>query len=81
MYRSTSGAVKALVEATPISGPVCIEMKPSAMRMACEPIALTIDHSTAPFLRPSSIAASVSAVSPDWLIASTTVFSSTIGSR
>ena len=26
MYWSTSGAVKALVEATPISGPVCIEM-------------------------------------------------------
>ena len=37
MYWSTSGAVKALVEATPISGPVCIEMNPSATRMACEP--------------------------------------------
>ena len=80
MYWSTSGAVKALVEATPISGPVCIEMYPSATRMACEPMALTMLHSVAPFLRPSSMAASVSAVSPDCEMASTTVFSSMIGS-
>ena len=41
--------------------------------MACEPMALTIDHKSAPLRRPSSMAASVSAVSPDWLMASTTV--------
>ena len=52
MYRSTSGAVNALVEATPISGPVCIEMYPSAMRMACEPMAFTIDQSTAALAAP-----------------------------
>ena len=80
MYWSTRGAVKALVEATPISGPVCIEMLPSAILMACEPTALTMLQSVAPFRRPSSMAANVSAVSPDWLMASTTVFSSTMGS-
>jgi len=51
--RSTSGAVKALVEATPISGPVCMEMYPSARAMACEPMAFTMDHSTAPLRRAS----------------------------
>jgi len=73
--------VKALVEATPISGPTCIEIQPSAMRIACEPIAFTIDHKVAPFFRASSIAASVSAVSPDWEIANTTVPSSKMGSQ
>ena len=36
-----------MVEATPISGPVCIEMNPSATRMACEPIAFTMLQMTA----------------------------------
>ena len=40
--------------------------------MACDPMALTIDQSVAPLTRPSSMAASVSAVSPDWLMESTT---------
>ena len=58
-----------------------MEMYPSATRMACEPMAFTIDQNVAPRLRASSMAASVSAVSPDWLMAITVVFSSTIGSR
>jgi len=57
-----------------------MEIYPSATRIAWEPIALTMDHRTAPRFRPSSMAASVSAVSPDWLIASTTVSESTMGS-
>src|SRR5687768_17813771 len=65
MYWSTNGAVKAFVEATPISGPVCIEMNPSATRMACDPMAFTMLQTVAPLRRPSSMAASVSAVSPD----------------
>ena len=56
-------------------------MQPSARRMAWEPTALTLLHRMAPSWRASSIAANVSAVSPDWLMASTTVFSSTSGSR
>ena len=41
--------------------------------MACEPIALTMLHIAAPLRLPSSMAASVSAVSPDCEMASTTL--------
>ncbi len=68
-----------MVDATPISGPACIGIHPEDIRIACEPITFTILQRVAPLSWASVIAPSVSAVSPLWLMASTTVRSSTIG--
>ena len=62
---STRLAVKALVEATPISGPACIRMAPPLTRCAMLPKTLTMLTSRAPLRCASSMAASVSTVSPD----------------
>ena len=56
-------------------------MPASVSRAIVEPTTLTTPTAVAPFSLPSRRAASVSAVSPDWLTATTTVFSSTSGLR
>ena len=57
--------VKALVEATPISGPTWMYAPESVARAMDEPTTLQMPKTNAPALRASSTAASVSAVSPD----------------
>ena len=74
-----SWQVKALVEATPISGPAWVRMVPLASRVIIEPTTLQIASVFEPFCLASRWAASVSAVSPDWLMQMTSVRSSTIG--
>jgi len=81
IYNMASCAVYAFVEATLISGPACVYNTPSASRTNDEPTTLQIATTRAPFFRASFTAASVSAVSPDWLIAIISVERSTIGSR
>ena len=58
--------MKVFVAATPISRPARVNSTPSASRVACEPITFVIASTRAPRSRASRIAASVSAVSPDW---------------
>ena len=65
---------KDFVEATPISGPAWLYMPASVSRAMLLPTTLTRPRTSAPLRLASCTAASVSAVSPDWLIASTTVF-------
>ena len=69
--RTVSCEVKALVEATPISGPAWINTPQSVSRAILLPTALTIPSVRAPASFALLIAARVSAVSPDWLRAST----------
>ena len=57
--------MKALVEATPISGPQCVYSTPSDSRAKVLPTTFTIETTRAPFSFASRAAASVSAVSPD----------------
>ena len=59
-------ATKVFVAATPISSPARVYRTPSASRVAWLPRMLVIASTCAPRLRASRIAASVSAVSPDW---------------
>ena len=63
--------MKAFVEATPSSGPQCVYSVQSAVRVSAEPTVLQIARIFAPFSFASYTAASVSAVSPDWLMAIT----------
>ena len=74
-------ATKVLVAATPISGPACMWITPSASRESALPTTLVMATTVAPLRRASRTAARVSAVSPDWLMATTRVRSSTRGSR
>lgn len=71
----------ALVEATLISGPAWVYSTASASRATEDPTTLHSPSVTQPFSRASRNAASVSAVSPDWLMASTASPSSSSGSR
>ena len=73
--------VNALVEATPISGPACRYTPASVSRAIELATTFTRPNTSAPRRRASCTAASVSAVSPDWLIASTAVWESRIGLR
>ena len=73
--------MNALVDATPISGPACVYTVPSVSRVAMLPTTLQIAMLRAPFFFASRSAASVSAVSPDWVMTIASVFSETIGSR
>ena len=73
--------VKALVEATPISGPAWVKRVPSASRVSMLPTTLHTAAVRAPLALASRIAASVSAVSPDWEMKTQSVLSSTSGSR
>ena len=69
------------MEATPISGPAWMYTPPSDSRAIVDPTTLQIPRTRAPFRLASRIAASVSAVSPDWLIAMTSVPGGRIGFR
>ena len=60
--------MKVLVAATPISRPARVNSTPSASRVAWEPITLVTASTRAPRSRAIRIAASVSAVSPDWVM-------------
>ena len=79
--RAASWAVKALVEATPISGPAWVGHSTSASRAMEEWWALTTAAVANPCALHQRNAASVSAVSPDWLMASASVPGTTAGSR
>mmetsp|Transcript_58035 Transcript_58035/g.138153 ORF Transcript_58035/g.138153 Transcript_58035/m.138153 type:complete len:265 (-) Transcript_58035:886-1680(-) len=59
-------AVKALVDATPISGPACRWIPASVSRAIVEPTVLTIPSTRQPASLAWRSAARVSAVSPDW---------------
>ena len=65
-YIAATWATNVLVAATLTSSPERVNSTPSASRVACEPITLVIASTVAPSRRASRIAASVSAVSPDW---------------
>ncbi len=69
-----------LVAATQISGPDCMYTTPSASMDSALPTTLVTAMTVAPWRRASRTAAMVSAVSPDWEKASTSVFASTSGS-
>ena len=73
--------MKALVEATPISGPAWVSSVPSLTRVAWLPGTLQMQASSAPRSFAASIADKVSAVSPDCETPSASTASSTIGSR
>ncbi len=76
-----SWVVKALVEATPISGPACVSSVASLTRVAWLPSTLQMQASSAPRSRAASMAESVSAVSPDCEMPSASTSFETIGSR
>ena len=77
----TSWVVYAFVEATAISGPAHVYITWSASRAIEEPTTFVIAKVFAPRRLDSLSAASVSLVSPDWLITIVSVCSSMIGSR
>ena len=69
----------ALVVATAISGPAQVYSTSSDSRAMELPTTLTMDRILAPRRLASRRAAMVSRVSPDWLMVTTRVFSSTMG--
>ena len=60
--------MKALVEATPISGPALVVMVPWASRVTAAPTTLQMARVLEPLAMSSRWAAMVSAVSPDWVM-------------
>ena len=74
-------ATNVFVAATLISIPARVKRTPSASRVAWLPITFVSASTRAPRERASRIAASVSAVSPDWVIPITRSRSSTTGLR
>ena len=80
-YIAATCAVKVLVAATPISSPARVNRTVSASRVAWLPMMLVSAITLAPRSRASRIAASVSAVSPDWVIPITRSSGPTTGSR
>ena len=72
---------KVLVAATPISRPARVKSTASESRVAWLPITLVTASTLAPPSRARRIAASVSAVSPDWVMPMTRSFSRRTGSR
>ena len=67
--------------ATAISGPAQVYSTSSDSRAIVEPTTLTMDSRRAPRRLASRMAASVSMVSPDWLITRARVRSVTMGSQ
>ena len=67
-YIAATWQTNVLVAATPISRPARVNSVPSESRVACEPITLVTASTVAPRSRARRMAASVSAVSPDWEI-------------
>ena len=63
-----SWQVKALVLATPISGPAWVGSSSCVSRAMVEVVTLTTAATIMPLVSACRIAASVSAVSPDWLM-------------
>ena len=78
---ATTCATKVLVAATPISSPARVKITPSASRVAWLPMMLVIASTLAPRSRARRMAASVSAVSPDWEMPITRSCSSISGLR
>src|SRR5438445_9957775 len=72
--RPATWLVNALVDATEISGPARVYSTAFASRAIELPTTLTTDIGCAPAAIEPRRAASVSAVSPDWLIATTAAF-------
>src|SRR5258708_11051461 len=66
--RAVSWAVKALVEATPISGPALVVMVPWASRVTAAPTTLQMARVLEPLAMSSRWAAMVSAGSPRWVV-------------
>ena len=77
---TASWVVYALVVATAISGPAQVYSTWSLSLAMEEPTTLTMDRIFAPSRLASRSAAMVSSVSPDWLMTTTRVCSSTMGS-
>ena len=78
---ATSIVMYALLLATAISGPARTYKTSSASRLSVLPTTLVIAASRAPRCRASRAAARVSAVSPDWLIATAIALGSISGCR
>jgi hypothetical protein len=78
---TASWQVKALVEATPISGPAWVDRSRSTSRAIELVGTLMMPAVVTPFAFMCRSAASVSAVSPDWLTTTPSVFGSRTGSR
>ena len=74
-------ATNVFVAATEISRPERVKSTASASRVACEPITFVTARTVAPRSRARRIAASVSAVSPDWVMPITRSPGPTTGSR
>jgi len=72
-HSAASWPVKALVEATPISGPVWMATDQDAMRSIDDPALLRMARPVRPASKAARKADKVSAVSPDWLTARDTV--------
>ena len=68
---ASTWATWVLVAATPISRPARVKSTPSASRVAWQPMMLVSASTGAPASRARRIAARVSAVSPDWVMAIT----------
>ena len=79
--RAATWAVCVLVAATPISRPARVNSTWSASRVAWLPMMLVSASTGEPASRASRMAASVSAVSPDWVMPITRVSGSNTGSR
>ena len=77
---TASWVLYALVVATAISGPAQVYSTTSDSRAMEEPTTLTMASTLAPRRLASRMAAMVSRVSPDWLMTTTRVCSSTMGS-
>ncbi len=75
-WSATNWDVNAFVDATPISGPACVYTVPSASRVAMLPTTLQIATLLAPSRFASRSAPSVSAVSPDCVMAIASVCAS-----
>ena len=76
-YIAATWLTKVLVAATPISRPARVKRTASASRVAWLPMMLVTASTLAPPSRARRIAASVSAVSPDWVIPITRSFAPT----
>ena len=74
-------ATNVLVAATPTSSPARVKRTPSASRVACEPMMFVTASTFAPRSCARRMAASVSAVSPDWVMPTTRSRGPTTGSR
>ena len=74
-------ATNVFVAATPTSRPARVSRTPSASRVACEPWTFVMARTWAPRSLARRIAASVSAVSPDWVMPTTRSPSPTTGLR